>query len=266
MLPAALHPLEPVHFGEYQFQQSGQFEQLETHRGHGRKHDFVEFGRNPFARNDFDAGGVAADGLESFVFDGETQLGRKAHGPHHAQRVVRKGDVGVARRADDAGVQIVQPAERVDQFAEAVAVKRPGQRIDDREVAPPLVVLQRSGLDLGFARIARIGFPPRSHEFHLDPSGPKHRRAESLENRHLGVQFPPQRLGQRDAAAHHHHVDVGRRTAQIMVAHITAHHEGFHPLGIGQARNTAEYGIRQRHALFGGFELAAIELHGVFQP
>ena len=49
-------------------------------------------------------------------------------------------------------------------------------------------------------------------------------------------------------AAHDHHVDVGRGAAQEVIAHIAADDESPHALLVGQARNSPEYGIRQRHA------------------
>ena len=55
-------------------------------------------------------------------------------------------------------------------------------------------------------------------------------------------------LGQRNAAAHDHHVDVGRRPSQVVIAHIAADDESLHALLVGKARNPPEYGIRQRHA------------------
>ena len=229
-----LHPFEVVQFGKDQLQQSGEFQQFEAHRGDGRKDDLVEFGGDAFARNDPDALRIAADGLEGLLLDGEAQLRGEPHGAHHAQRIVREGDVGVARRADDALLEVGHPVERVDQFAERGVVQRPRHGVD-REVAPPLVVLQRSGLDLGFARIARIGLPAGSHELHLDASGADHRRAERLEHRDFGFQFAPQRLGQSDAAAHDHDVDVGRRTPQVVVAHIAPDDESPHALLVGEA-------------------------------
>ena len=246
VLAPLLHPLEVVEFGEDQLQQPREFQQFEAHRGNGRKDDLVEFGDDTFARNDPDALRVAADGLEGLLLDREAQLRGEPHGAHHAQRVVRKGDVGIARRADDAVFEVGHPVEGIDQFAERGLVQRPRHSVD-REVAPPLVVFERPGLDLGFARIAGVGLLAGPHEFHFDAPGTDHRRAEGLEDRNLGFQLAPQRLGQRDAAAHDHHVDVGRGTPQIVVAHVAPDDESPHALLVGKARNPPEYRIRQLH-------------------
>ena len=85
-------------------------------------------------------------------------------------------------------------------------------------------------------------------ELDFDIPGADHRRAESLEDRDLRLQFARERLGQRNAAAHDHHVDVGRRPSQVVIAHIAADDESLHALLVGKARNPPEYGIRQRHA------------------
>ena len=242
-----LHPLEVVHLGKNPLQQPGEFQQLEAHRRDGRKDDLVEFGDDAFARDDADAFGIAADRLEGLFLDGEAQLRGEPDGAHHAQRVVGKGDVGIAWRADDALFEVRHPVERIDQLAERGPVQRPRHGVD-REVAPPLVVRQRAGFDLGFARIAGVGLPARAHELDFDIPGADHRRAESLEDRDLRLQFARERLGQRNAAAHNHHVDVGRRPSQVVIAHIAADDESLHALLVGKARNPPEYGIRQRHA------------------
>ena len=242
-----LDALEVVHLRENQFQKPRQLQQFEAHRGYGRKDDLVKFRSDAFARHDPDAVRIAADGVEGLAFDREPQLRREAHGPHHAQRVVRKGNVGIARRADDALFEVVHAVERIDQLAERTGVERPRHGVD-REVAAALVVFERARLDLRFARILRIGLTAGAHELDLDALVAEHGRAEGLEYRDLGVQFAAQRFGQRDTAAHDHHVDVGRGAAQEMVAHVTAYDESPHALLLGQTRDSPEYGIRQRHA------------------
>ena len=244
---AALHPLEVVQLGEDQFEQPGKFEQFEADRGDRRKDDLVELGDDPLARDDADARGVAADRLEGLLLDREAQLRGEPHGPHHAQRVVRKGDIGIARRADDALLQVGHAVERIDQLAERVAVERPGHGVD-REVAAALVVFERPGLDLRFARIVRIGLLAGPDELHLDTAGADHRRTEGLEHGDAGMQLAAQRLGQRDAAAYDHHVDVRRGTPEVVVPHVAPDHEGPDALLVGQAPDAAENRIRQRHA------------------
>ena len=46
-----------------------------------------------------------------------------------------------------------------------------------------------------------------------------------------------------DAAAHHHHVDVGRGAPQVVVAHVAAYHIGIDAQPFGDARNASEKGI-----------------------
>ena len=65
-----------------------------------------------------DALGVAPEGLESLVVDEKLELCGEAHAPHHAQRVVAEGDVGVERRAYYAVLKVENAVERIDEFAE----------------------------------------------------------------------------------------------------------------------------------------------------
>ena len=222
-------------------------EQVEAAGGHRRRDDLVQLDGDALARDDADALAVAPDRGEGFGQDVETELRGEAHGPHHAQRIVRKGDVGVARRADDPLVQIAQPLERIDQLAEGVAVERPRQRVD-REIAAELVVFERPLLHGGLARIGRIGLLACADELDFHTSGAQHRRAEGLEDRQTRMQFGGQRFGHGDPAPHDHHVDVRRRTPQIIVAHVTAHHVGAHAHRIRKARDAAENRIGKRIA------------------
>ena len=245
VLPAPLDPLQGVQLGEDQRQQAGQLEQFEPDRRDGREHDLVEFGGDALARDDADARGVAADRLEGLLLNPEAQLRGEAHGAHHAQRIVREGDVGIARRADDAVLEVLHAAEGVDQLAEGRGVERPRHGVD-REVAAPLVVLERAGLDLRLARVVRVGFAARPDELNLGAvARADHRRAEGLEDRDLRVQLGGQRLGQLDAAADDHDVDVGRRAAQVVVADIPPDDEGPQPQRVGQAREPPEKRVRQ---------------------
>ena len=242
-----LDPFEGLHFGEDQRQQPRPFEQVEAAGGHRRRDDLVQLDGDALARDDADALAVAPDRGEGFGQDVETELRGEAHGPHHAQRIVRKGDVGVARRADDPLAQIAQPLERIDQLAEGVAVERPRQRVD-REIAAELVVFERPLLHGGLARIGRIGLLTCADELDFHTSGAQHRRTEGLEDRQTRMQFGGQRFGHGDPAPHDHHVDVRRRTPQIIVAHVTAHHVGAHAHRIRKARDAAENRIGKRIA------------------
>ena len=135
-----------MHLGKNPLQQPGEFQQLEAHRRDGRKDDLVEFGGNALPGYDPDPRRIAADGIEGLLLDREAQLRGETHGTHHAQGVVREGDVGVARRTDDALLQVLHPVERVYQLAERIGIERPCHRID-RKVTAALVVFQRPGLD-----------------------------------------------------------------------------------------------------------------------
>ena len=146
---------QTLHLGENQFQQPRPLQQVESYGRNGRENDLIEFDGDALPRNDADTLPVADDRLESFGEEPEIQLRSEAHGPHHPQRIVRKGDIRVARRADDSLVQIPHPVERIDQAAEILLRERPGHRIDGK-VAAPLVVFERPRLDLRLARIAHV--------------------------------------------------------------------------------------------------------------
>ena len=236
---------ETLHLGENQLQQPRPLQQVESYGRNGRENDLIEFDGDALPRNDADTLPVADDRLESFGEEPEIQLRSEAHGPHHPQRIIRKGDIRVARRADDPLMQIPHPVERIDQAAEILLPERPGHRVDGK-VAAPLVVFERPRLDLRLARIAHVRLLAGSHELDFDTLGSERRRAESLIDGHLGPQFPTQLLGQPDTAAHDHDVNVGRRPPEVEIADIPSDDEGRNALPGGNRGDLPENRQGQR--------------------
>ena len=122
-LPNGFHSFEVAEFGEDDGHEACFLQQFETDGGSGGEDDFVEFGGDALGRHDFDALGVALDGVEGGVLYAESQLCGKADGTHHAQRVVAEGYVGVERGADDALVEVVNAVERVEELPECINVQ-----------------------------------------------------------------------------------------------------------------------------------------------
>ena len=140
-----LRTFQCLHFGENQLQQSALLQQDEAARRLFRPDHLAKFIENPFPRNDGDALAVAGNGRECFRINFKIKLCSKTNGPHHTQRVVGKRNVGVERRTDNAPLQIVESAERIDKLTEIRLVHAHCHGIDG-EVAAFLVILQRAVL------------------------------------------------------------------------------------------------------------------------
>ena len=117
MAVAALDALQPAQFGEYQFEQARSVQQFETDGRAWRHDNLVQLDGNTLLRDDTYALAVAPYGFECLLLDVEAELRCEPHAAHHAQRVVGKGDVGIARRTYDAVLEVVHALERVDQLA-----------------------------------------------------------------------------------------------------------------------------------------------------
>ena len=248
MPPHAIHTAQTVQLGEYQLQKARPLQQVEAYRRHGREHYLVDLRDDTLTRDDLDTAAVALDGLERLGLDVESQLRGEAHGPHHAQRIVREGYVGVARRADDAVLKIVHAVEGIHQLTEPLSVERPRQRVDGK-VAPPLVVLQRTRLDGGFARVVGIGLLARPHELDLDAAGTHHGRPETSEYGNARMHLAAQSLRHGDAVAHNHDIHIGRGTPQIVVAHVAPHDVCLDTHGVDDTREAVEEGFVQRRGV-----------------
>ena len=96
---ARLGTLQLKELGEDELHQPRLLEEFETDGWARGEKDLVEFGGDALGGNDFDAWGVPPDGGEGVGVDEEAELGGKADGAHHTQRVVAECDVGVKWRA-----------------------------------------------------------------------------------------------------------------------------------------------------------------------
>ena len=137
---ARLGTLQLKELGEDELHQPRLLEELEADGWARGEKNFVELGGDAFGRNDLNAWGVSPDGCEGVGVDEESELGGKADGAHHAQRVIAECDVGVEWRAQGERLHVVKSIEGIHELSEAVGVEANGQRIDGK-VAPLLVFL-----------------------------------------------------------------------------------------------------------------------------
>ena len=159
---------------------------------------------------------------------GGRELRGEADGAEHPQRVVAVGLFGLERGADDAGREVADAAERVDQGAEVLLTQAEGHGVDG-EIPPELVLFESSVLDDGFPGIAVVGLLARAHELHLDALVVQHRGAEVLEYAYVRRNLRRHGFREGDAAPLHHDVDIRVGAAQEAVADIAADDEGAHP-------------------------------------
>ena len=137
---ARFHDVEIGQFGQDERQQTATMQVHPPLAGVRRHHHFVQFIGDALATDDFNALGIALQGIEGFFLDEEIQLGGKTDASKHAQGIVAERDVGVERGANDAVLQVVESVKGVYQFAKAPLVETNGHRVDG-EVAAVLVVL-----------------------------------------------------------------------------------------------------------------------------
>jgi hypothetical protein len=88
---------------------------------------------------------VAEDGLVRVGRDREAEPARELHGAHHPDGVFLEADVGVADRANEAGPEVLEAADVVDDREVADVV----EEAVDREVPPEGVLAGRSERVLG---------------------------------------------------------------------------------------------------------------------
>ncbi len=132
-----------------------------------RLHYLHQLIHNALARDDGDTLRIARDGLKRGGIDGEVKLSGEPDGAHHAQRVVREGDVGVKRCAYYASAEVLFTSEEVNERAVAGLVDTESHSIDG-EVAARQILLQCSVLHDWVAAVARVRFASRSYKLQFD--------------------------------------------------------------------------------------------------
>ncbi len=150
---------------------------------------------------------IALDCLEGLGGDIEAQLRGESHRAHHTQRVVREGDISIARGANCALLQIAHSIEWVDQFTKSCRIQRPRHSVDC-EIAAALVVVETTLLDTWLARIGGVGLFASTHKLHLETIDVEHCGAKSFENRNLTTHLAPKCLGELYSAAYHHNIYI----------------------------------------------------------
>ena len=227
MRPSVLliHDVEGREFGQNDLEQARALQILETDTGVRGHHDLVQFVLDALAADNLDTIRHPLQRLESLILYLEVQLGGKADAAHHPQGIVAESYAWLQRRSDDAVLEVSQPIKRINEFAESAMVQADSHRID-REVATVLIVLQRAVLHDGLSGVVTITLLAGSNELHLILLAflPELHlgRAEVPKDAQMGLapHHTLQFLGQTDAAAHDHHVDIIGGALEEDVPHI----------------------------------------------
>ena len=101
-----LHDVHEGELGQDKFEQSTAMQFYESPTGVVGHHDFVQLVGDTFATHNLDAFPVALQCLKGFILDEKLQLCGETHAAHHAQWIVREGDIRVERCANDAVFQV----------------------------------------------------------------------------------------------------------------------------------------------------------------
>ena len=146
--------------------QSGADEELQRRPRGVLQQGLRELDVDALGRDARELAGELAHRLDHLVVGGQLQLGDESHGPQHAQRVVGEGVPGGPRRAQPAGEQVAQPAERVGHRPVGAERDRHGVH---REVAPEQVVDQRVAPGhLGIAGLPVVAVGPEGGDLQPD--------------------------------------------------------------------------------------------------
>ena len=159
-----LHALHPCYFGQHLDEQAGFVQQFESAARLALGEHFGEFVANALAAHRVDAGSQGAHGRGGLRFEHEAEPRREAHRAQQAKLVFFKAPAGFADGADDAGIEIRQPAHVIQKscaHGETVVarVREPGrikQQSVDGEVAALHVVARRRGV-ADLVGVAAIG-------------------------------------------------------------------------------------------------------------
>ena len=89
-------------FRKYNLQQTRALQVFKANAGMLRHHYFIEFYLDALTTDNLDAVGHANEGIKGLLLYLEIQLGSKTDAAHHAQRIIREGNLRIERCSDDA--------------------------------------------------------------------------------------------------------------------------------------------------------------------
>ena len=263
LVSPALNGLDPLELRQLRqdvIQQTGLVHQAEAHGRVRGDQDLVEFFDNAFLGKDFHPVLHPTHGVQGFRDDGKrhfrrTELGGESDGPEHSEGIVAISDVRVQRGTDDAGGQVTDAAEGVDQGPEVLRLQAESHGID-REIPAFLVVFQRPVLHNRLAGIPLVRLFPGADELDLRTMVPEHGRPEIPEYGNVAVvvlrllDMRRHGLRQGDAAPLYHDVDVIVPTAQEAVPDISSDHKGTYARLPGHFTDQGEDRMVQKTACY----------------
>ena len=138
-----LDAVHAVHLGQHLVQQSGAVEQLEGAARVAFGEHLGQLVADALAAHLLNARRQALDGGEGFRLDGVAEARGEAHRAQHAQLVLGEAALRIADGADDAGLQVVAAADKIEH---AIVVQRVHQQAVDGEVAALHVLLRVFGV------------------------------------------------------------------------------------------------------------------------
>ena len=263
LVPAAVdgfNSLECRQFRQDIGHESGLVHKAEGHRGARCEEHLVQFVTDSLLRKNGESRSHTLHRLHRFGDYAERAFGHaqaacKTNCPEHTQGVVGIGGIGVERGAYDALVKVAYSAERVNQFAERIALETEGHSIDGK-VSAKLVVFDGTVLDYGLARLSAIRLAPRPDEFDFVAFEVEHRGSEILEIRYLLAGSLADGHRKVNTASFDHDVYVLAVIAQETVADIAPDYKGADALFGGHLTDYPEdafvkiLGECYRHSIF----------------
>ena len=153
LVPAVLvdGALQLVDLGQHDGRHPGVDHELDPTARALAEDEPLELGADPLGGDDLQPVGHRRHRRHDVGVDVEAQLGAEARRPHDAQRVVVEGLLRVGGGAQHTGVEVLQPAERVDEGERG----EPHRHRVDAEVAAGQVALE--GVAVGDHRLAGVG-------------------------------------------------------------------------------------------------------------
>ena len=249
---AGLHQVKIVDFRHDEGKQPTPLQVDESAARSLAHHDFIEFIHNALLADNADARGISGESLKSLVVDIEIELCGKPDAAHHAQGIVRKSDIWIEWRSDAAILQVAQPVERIDEFTKPVFVETYRHGVDG-EVAPVLVILQRTVLHDGLAAFPSVALAPCAHKLHLTELAFHLRGAEIPEHGQVGLSSHGlfHSLSHLYPVSHNDNVDVIGGAVEEDIPYISSHHIALHAHVVGHTGDGMKQFLVEQLCQFG---------------
>ena len=193
------------------------------------EHNLVHLITNTLTADNLQAFGIAGKSIIGLILYLKIELSSKTHTAHHAEWIIREGNIRIKRSGYNTILHIVNTIERIYEFTKSVFVQTDSHGIDG-EIAPVLIIFQGTVFHNRLSGIMVITLLTGTDKLHFHIIILHLSCSEISEHRKMRLlsKYFFQSRSHLDTAAHNNDINIIGRSLQEKITHISTNYITFH--------------------------------------